>query len=68
MPLMLARFAGRVYGDGRLLFVCSTTRSIAAADRSIQPEAFRLPDLTSPRAHRVAERKGIDLDRWLATH
>jgi lysophospholipase L1-like esterase len=43
-------------------------RRYAAADRRIQPETFRLPDLQSNRAKRVAERKGIDIDRWIATH
>lgn len=41
-------------------------RRYAARDASIEPEVFRAPDLASLR--RVAERKGIDFDRWLARH
>ncbi|GAA5104857.1 hypothetical protein GCM10023339_00160 [Alloalcanivorax gelatiniphagus] len=38
----------------------------AAADRSIEPEAFVAPDLTTPEARRAARRAGIDLDRFVA--
>jgi len=43
-------------------------RKYAASDQRITPETFRVPDLHSPRAQRVAERKGIDIARWLAHH
>lgn len=43
-------------------------RKYAGADASIRPEAFRAPDMSSPEARAAAERAGIDLDRWLATH
>ena len=38
----------------------------AAADRSIEPETFRAPDLTTPEARRAARRHGVDIDRFLA--
>jgi hypothetical protein len=38
----------------------------ADTDASIRPEAFRAPTAASLRA--AAERRGIDLDRWLARH
>lgn len=36
-------------------------RQYAAADRSIRPETFVAPDLTSPRAKAAAARAGVDL-------
>ncbi|GAB3441060.1 hypothetical protein GCM10027517_16450 [Phycicoccus ginsengisoli] len=36
-------------------------RRYAAADRTIVPEQFRLPDLTTPRARAAAQRAGVDL-------
>jgi len=41
-------------------------RQYAAADRSIEPETFVAPDLTTPEARRAARRAGIDIDRFLA--
>ena len=38
----------------------------ADADRSIEPEVFVAPDLTTPEARRAARRAGVDLDRFLA--
>ena len=38
----------------------------ADADRSIEPETFVAPDLTTPEAHRAARRAGVDIDRLLA--
>ncbi len=38
----------------------------AAADRAIEPEVVRAPDLTTPEARRAARRAGIDLDRFIA--
>ncbi|WP_067439758.1 SGNH/GDSL hydrolase family protein [Nocardioides jensenii] len=43
-------------------------RAYAAADSTIEPEVFRLPDLDSPRARAAARRAGIDIDRWVARH
>ncbi|MBB6628038.1 SGNH/GDSL hydrolase family protein [Nocardioides sp. KIGAM211] len=43
-------------------------REYAAADRSIRPQVFRAPDLTSHRMRVAAQRAGIDLDRWIARH
>ncbi len=43
-------------------------RRYAEADAAIRPAVFRAPDLTTRRARVAAERAGIDLDRWLATH
>ena len=40
-------------------------RQYAAADRSIEPEVFVAPDLTTPEARRAARRAGVDLDRFL---
>lgn len=37
----------------------------ADADRSIEPERFVRPDLTTPEARRAARRAGIDLDRFI---
>ncbi len=37
----------------------------ADADRSIEPERFVVPDLTTPEARRAARRAGIDLDRFI---
>ena len=41
-------------------------RQYADADRSIEPETFVAPDLTTPEARRAARRHGIDIDRFLA--
>ena len=41
-------------------------RQYADADRSIEPEVFVAPDLTTPEARRAARRAGVDLDRFLA--
>ena len=41
-------------------------RTYAAADRSIEPETFVVPDLTTPEARRAARRHGIDIDRFIA--
>lgn len=43
-------------------------RRYAAADASIEPQVFRLPDLTTPAVKRAAQRHGIDLERWLPRH
>ena len=40
-------------------------RQYAAADRTIEPEVFVAPDLTTPEARRAARRAGIDLDRFI---
>lgn len=37
----------------------------AAADRTIEPEAFVAPDLTTPEARKAARRAGVDLERFL---
>ncbi|MDR7252990.1 lysophospholipase L1-like esterase [Nocardioides sp. BE266] len=41
-------------------------RQYAAADRSIRPEVFVTPDLTTPEVRRAARKAGIDLDRFIA--
>ncbi|CUR62275.1 putative secreted hydrolase [metagenome] len=41
-------------------------RQYAAADRSITPESFVAPDLTTPEVRRAARRAGIDLDAFIA--
>jgi lysophospholipase L1-like esterase len=41
-------------------------RQYADADRSIEPESFVAPDLTTPAARRAARRHGIDIDRFIA--
>jgi hypothetical protein len=41
-------------------------RAYADVDASIEPETFRAPDVTSPRARAVARSHGVVLDRWLA--
>ncbi|KQY57571.1 MULTISPECIES: SGNH/GDSL hydrolase family protein [unclassified Nocardioides] len=41
-------------------------RQYAAADASITPETFGVPDLDSPRARAAARKAGIDIDRWVA--
>lgn len=41
-------------------------RRYAAADRSIRPESFVAPDLTTPEVRRAARRAGIDLDKFIA--
>jgi hypothetical protein len=41
-------------------------RAYAARDASIEPEVVRAPDLAQLRL--IAERKGIDFDRWRAHH
>ncbi|NYE36284.1 lysophospholipase L1-like esterase [Nocardioides cavernae] len=38
----------------------------AAADRSIEPELFVVPDLTTPAARKAARRAGVDIDRFVA--
>jgi hypothetical protein len=43
-------------------------RQYADLDASIEPEAFRAPDLTTPQARRDAREAGVDIDRWLARH
>ena len=40
-------------------------RQYADADRSIEPDVFVAPDLTTPEARRAARRAGIDLDRFI---
>ena len=41
-------------------------RQYAAADRSITPESFVAPDLTTPEVRKAARRAGIDLDTFIA--
>lgn len=41
-------------------------RRYAAADRTIEPKVFRIPDLTTSRARKAARRAGVDLERFLA--
>jgi len=41
-------------------------RQYAAADRSITPESFVAPDLTTPEVRRAARRAGIDLEKFIA--
>ena len=36
-------------------------KTYAATDRSITPEEFVAPDLSSPRARKAAKRAGVDL-------
>jgi lysophospholipase L1-like esterase len=43
-------------------------RQYAAADRSIRPETFRVPDLHSRAAREAARAHGIHIDRWIARH
>jgi lysophospholipase L1-like esterase len=43
-------------------------RQYAEADRSIEPESFRVPDLTSHRVQVAARRHGIDVARWVVHH
>lgn len=38
----------------------------ADVDRTIEPEVFVAPDLTTPEARRAARRAGVDIDRFLA--
>jgi lysophospholipase L1-like esterase len=40
----------------------------AAADSTIEPEGFRLPDLHSPQVRAAAQAHGIRLERWIARH
>ena len=44
----------------------SLQRQYADADRSIEPESFVAPDLTTPEARRAARRAGVDIERFLA--
>ena len=44
----------------------SLQRQYADADRSIRPERFVRPDLTSAKVRKAARRAGIDLDRFIA--
>ena len=37
----------------------------AEADRTIEPEVFVAPDLTTPQARRAARRAGVDIDRFV---
>lgn len=41
-------------------------RRYAAADRTIEPEVVRAPDLTTPAVRRAARRAGIDLEKFIA--
>ena len=41
-------------------------RQYAAADRTITPESFVAPDLTTPEVRRAARRAGIDLEELIA--
>jgi lysophospholipase L1-like esterase len=43
-------------------------RQYAAADRSIRPAAFRVPDLHSQQVRAAARAHGIDLARWIRNH
>jgi lysophospholipase L1-like esterase len=43
-------------------------RTYADADRRIDPERFRAPDLRSGRVTAAAKAHGIDLDRWIRRH
>jgi pyruvate/2-oxoglutarate dehydrogenase complex dihydrolipoamide acyltransferase (E2) component len=43
-------------------------REYAAADASIAPESFRVPNLHSPEARRAAREHGIHINRWIARH
>ncbi|WP_193612566.1 GDSL-type esterase/lipase family protein [Nocardioides lijunqiniae] len=48
--------------------IAASQRRYAAADSRIEPETFRVPDLTTRAARVAARRAGIDIDRWLARH
>jgi lysophospholipase L1-like esterase len=41
-------------------------RQYADADRTIRPETFRAPDVTSPAARRAAREHGVNYRKWLA--
>ncbi|MCW2796442.1 SGNH/GDSL hydrolase family protein [Nocardioides sp.] len=43
-------------------------RQYAVADRSIKPESFRAPDLTSHRVKVAARQHHINIARWVANH
>ncbi len=70
-PTVSPTLGGKVKGGGkrvrRTAVAMSDTlarqqRQYADLDASIEPETFAAPDLHSPRALRVAERLGIDVD------
>jgi hypothetical protein len=46
--------------------LAATQAPYVEVDRSIRPEVFRKPDLTSREARQAARRAGIDLDRFIA--
>lgn len=46
--------------------LAATQAPYAEADRTITPEVFRRPDLTTREARIAARRAGVDLDRFLA--
>ncbi|RYB94110.1 SGNH/GDSL hydrolase family protein [Nocardioides oleivorans] len=41
-------------------------RQYAAADRTIEPDEFVAPDLTTPAIRKAARQAGVDLDRFIA--
>jgi lysophospholipase L1-like esterase len=59
---VLARAAGSAPA------LAAQQRQYAAADRSIRPELFRVPDLHSPEIRAAARAHGIDLARWIRNH
>lgn len=59
-----ARITGRAARTAAAL--AARQREYATLDSAIEPEVFRAPDLTTPRARRAAERAGIDLEQFLA--
>ena len=48
--------------------LASLQREYAALDAGIEPQQFRVPDLTTRRARLAARDAGVDLGRWLARH
>ena len=56
------RTAAEASGDEQ----AALQQTYAAADRTIEPKVFRIPDLTTRRARIAARKAGIDLDRFIA--
>ena len=48
--------------------IAASQEQYAAADRTIEPQPFMVPDLRSPQVRAAAKAHGINLDSWIGNH
>jgi len=54
--------------QGQSAEIAAAEAPYAAADRTIEPQPFVVPDLYSPRVRAAARAHGINLDHWIVHH